>query len=134
MMPHNIKITLPTIRRYVPIIALISCLFIFVVNLYAEVDRVIPGQADKIFDKSFLQSISNVLLYEQIVKIVGVKGVKVGISSIKIPGEKYHWNGLGNSSFNIRVSSGKVIDANVITPEGRIVSLEGNGEVIDLGK
>lgn len=134
MVPQNIKITLPTIRRHVTIIALISYLFIFVVSLYAEVDKTKPGQTDKIFDDAFLHSIKNVLLYEQIVKMVGVPGAKVGVGSIKIPGEKYHWNGRDKSSFNIRVNSGKVIDANVVTPDGRILSLEGNGEVIDYGK
>jgi hypothetical protein len=75
-----------------------------------------------------------VSLYEQIVKIVGVPGAKVGVSSIKTPGEKYHWNGREKSSFSIRVSSGKILDANVKTPDGSILSLEGNGEVIDYGK
>ena len=134
MISHYVNIMPVTIRRFVPIMVLISCLFIFVANLYAEVNTVKSGQADKTFDKAFLQSIKSVLLYEQIVKIVGVQGVKVGGNSIKIPGEKYHWNGRENSSFNIRVSSGKLVDANVVTPEGRILSLEGNGEVIDLGK
>lgn len=92
------------------------------------------GQADKIFDKAFLQSIKNVRFYEQIVKIVGVPGEKVGNSSIKIPGEKYHWNGRENTSFNIRVISGKLVDANVVTPDGHFISLEGNGELTDLGK
>jgi len=92
------------------------------------------GQADKIFDRTFLQSIRSGLRYEQVVKIVGVPGTKVGTDSIKIPGEKYHWGGRKNSSFNIRVSSGKVVDANVVTPDGRILSLEGNGVIVDLGK
>jgi len=51
-----------------------------------------------IFDRAFLQSIKNVQLYERIVKIVGVPPVKVGEASVKIPGEKYHWNGRENSS------------------------------------
>jgi len=72
--------------------------------------------------------------YEQIVKIVGVPGEKVGDSSIKIPGKKYHWSGPENSSFNIRVVSGRLVDANVVTPDGRFLSLEGNGEITDLGK
>lgn len=76
--------------------------------------------------------------YEQVVRIVGVQGVKVGSDTLKIPGDKYHWNGRENSSFNIRVHTGKVIDANVVTPEGRIMSLdkslEGRGEVHELGK
>src|ERR1035437_3179839 len=106
----------------------------FAAVAYFAVPVFASGQADKIFDKAFLQSIRNVLLYEQIVKIVGVSGAKVGYSSIKIPGKKYHWNGRKNSSFNIRVSSGKLVDANVVTPEGRILSLEGNGKVTDFGK
>lgn len=134
MNSNNFKIMLVIIRRFVSSLAAISLLLIFVFNLNAEVKIVKSGQADKIFDKAFLQSIKNVMLYEQIVKIVGVQGVKVGGSSLTIPGDKYHWNGRENSSFNIRVSSGKLVDANVVTPDGRILSLEGNGEVIDLGK
>ncbi len=134
MMQHNTKIALSTFRRNVTFIALISYLFIFVVSLYAEGDSTKSGQADRIFNRAFLESIKNVLLYEQIARMVGVPGAKVGVGSIKIPGEKYHWNGRDKSSFNIRVSSGKIIDANVVTPDGRILSLEGNGEITDYGK
>lgn len=137
MISLNAKIMLTITRKFVPIMAFISYLFVFVVNLYAEMDKVKSGQADMIFDKAFLQSIKNVLLYEQIVKIVGVQGMKVGGSSLKVPGEKYHWNGREHSSFNIRVNAGKVIDANVVTPDGRIISLDksldGGGEIKELG-
>jgi hypothetical protein len=122
------------IKCFVPVIAVISFLFVIVVNLYAEVDKANTGQAGMIFDKAFLQSIQNVMLYEQIVKIVGLQGVKVGNSNLKIPGDKYHWNGQENTSFNIRVISGKVIDGNVVTPAGRIITLEVNGEINELGK
>lgn len=134
MISSNSKIMLVIIRRFMSSMAAISLLFVFVVNLHAEVDEINPGQADKVFDKSFLHSVKNVQLYEQIVNIVGVKGVKVGDSSLKIPGEKYHWNGRENSSFNIRVRSGKILDANVVTPDGHILSLESNGEILDYGK
>lgn len=124
--------------EFVLVMTVVSYLFIFVVNLYADVDKAKPGQANKIFDKGFLQSVKDVQSYEQIVRIVGVQGVKVGSNSLKIPGDKYHWNGRENSSFNIRVNTGKVIDANVVTPDGGIISLdkslEGSGEVHDLGK
>ncbi|MDD2733698.1 MAG: hypothetical protein PHF56_07130 [Desulfuromonadaceae bacterium] len=64
--------------------------------------------------------------------------MKVGEASFKILGEKYHWNGKENTSFNIRVISCKVIDGNVKTPAGRFISLdislEGNGEINELGK
>ena len=133
-MPHKTKITLSTIRKNVAIIALVSYLFVFAVSLHAEVDSTKAGQADRIFNMAFLESIKNVQLYEQIVKIVGVRGVKVGNSTLKIPGEKYHWKGRDNSSFNLRVNSGKIVDANVKTPDGRILSTEGNGEITDYGK
>ena len=85
------------------------------------------------FDKAFLQSIKAVMLYERIAKIVGVPPVKVAEASLKIPGEKYHWNGRENTSFNIRVIAGKIVEANVVTPEGRIVSIE-SGELFEIGK
>lgn len=59
---------------------------------YVAVPVFAAGQTDKIFDKAFLQSIRNVQRYEQIVKIVGVPGKKVGDGSLKIPGIKYHWS------------------------------------------
>ncbi|MDD2733662.1 MAG: hypothetical protein PHF56_06945 [Desulfuromonadaceae bacterium] len=119
-------------------VSILAYLFFFVVSASATTDKIQPGQSDMIFDKAFLQSIKNVVLYERIVKIVGVPAVKVGEASFKIPGEKYHWNGKENTSFNIRVISGKVIDGNVKTPDGRFISLdislEGNGEINELGK
>jgi hypothetical protein len=118
-------------------IVILAYLCLSVVSASAAMDKMQPGQADMIFDKAFLQSIKNVLLYEEIVKIVGVPPVKVGEASVKIPGEKYHWNGRENSSLNIRVISGKVIDANVVAPDGRIISLdislEGKGEINNFG-
>lgn len=125
-------------RKCVSVMAFISCLLVLNVIMSPAVGNAASGQADKVFDKAFLQSVKDVLTYEQLVKIVGVQGVKVGSNSLKIPGDKYHWNGRENSSFNIRISAGKVIDANVVTPDGRIISLdkslEGSGEVHDLGK
>lgn len=124
-------------NEFVLTMTVVSYLFVFVVNLYADVDKAKLGQADKVFDKAFLQSVKDVLTYEQLVRIVGTQGEKVGSNSLKIPGDKYHWCGRENSSFNIRVNAGKVIDANVATPDGRVVSLEksldGGGEINELG-
>ena len=132
------EILLTTARKCVPVRAVIACLLVCNVILCPAVGNAASGQADKVFDKAFLQSVKDVMSYEQIVRIVGVQGEKVGSDSLKIPGDKYHWNGRENSSFNIRINAGKVIDANVVTPDGRIISLdkslEGSGEVHDLGK
>jgi hypothetical protein len=132
------EILLAVARKCLSIMAVVACLFVSGTLLSPAVGSAASGQADTVFDKAFLQSVKDVLSYEQIVRIVGVSGVKVGSDSLKIPGDKYHWDGRENSSFNIRVNAGKLIDANVVTPDGRIISLdkslEGSGEVHDLGK
>ena len=123
-----------TSRTKIRSISILAYLFLTVASASAASDKIQSGQAGMTFDKAFLQSIKSVILYERIVRIVGVPPVKVGEASIKIPGEKYHWNGRENTSFNIRVISGKVVDANVVTPDGVIVSLESNGELFEIGK
>lgn len=132
------EILLTITRKCMPVMAVVACLLVSGTLLSPAVGSAASGQADKVFDKEFLQSVKDVMSYEQIVRIVGVQGVKVGSDSLKIPGDKYHWNGRENSSFNIRVNTGKVIDANVVTPDGHIISLdkslEGSGEVHELGK
>lgn len=131
------EILLTAARKCVSLMAVILFLLALNVIVFPEVGNAASGQADKVFDKAFLQSVKDVLTYEQIVRIVGVQGEKVGSNSLKIPGDKYHWNGRENSSFNIRVNAGKVLDANVVTPDGSIISLdkslEGRGEVNELG-
>lgn len=132
------EILLTIAKKIIPVMAVVACLLISGTILSPAVSSAASGQADKVFDKEFLQSVKDVLSYEQIVRIVGVQGVNVGSDSLKIPGDKYHWDGREKSSFNIRVISGKVIDANVVTPDGRIISLDkslqGSGEVHDLGR
>ncbi len=114
-------------------VAILAYLFLTVVSASASTDKMQPGQSGMVFGKAFLQSIKTVKIFERIVEIVGVPPVKVAEPSLKIPGEKYHWSGKEHSSFNIRVISGKVIDANVVTPDGRIVTLE-SGELFEIGK
>ena len=134
----NTEILLTITRKCTPVMAVVACLLLSGAILSPAVGSAASGQADKVFDREFLQSVKDVMFYEQIVRIVGVQGVKVGSDSLKIPGDKYHWNGRENSSFNIRVNTGKVIDANVVAPDGHIISLdksfEGSGEVHELGK
>lgn len=131
------EILLTIARKCMPVMAVmavVACLLVSGIILSPAVGNAASGQADKVFDKEFLLSVKDVLSYEQIVRIVGVQGVKVGSDSLKIPGDKYHWDGRKNSFFNIRVNSGKLIDANVITTEGRIIELGSYGELIEFGK
>lgn len=133
---RNAEILLTVVRKCMSPLAFISGLLVLNIIVFPAVGNAASGQADKVFDKAFLQSVRDVLSYEQIVRIVGVLGVKVGSDSLKIPGDKYHWSGRENSSFNIRINAGKVIDANVVTPDGRIItldkSLDGGGEIKEL--
>ncbi len=76
-----------------PVMAVVSCLFVSDTLFSPAVSNAASVQADKVFDKAFLQSVKDVLMYEQLVRIVGVHGEKVGSDSLKIPGDKYHWNG-----------------------------------------
>lgn len=114
--------------------SILAYLFLTVISVSAASDKLQSGQAGITFDKAFLQSIKAVMIYERIVKIVGVPPVKVGESSIKMPGEKYHWSGMDNTAFNILVVAGKVVEANVMTPEKIIIILDGYGEINELGK
>lgn len=123
-----------TNRTRILAILMLAGLLLAAIIASAAADKIQSRQAGMAFDKAFLQSIKAVMTYEQIVKIVGVPPVKVAEASLKIPGEKYHWDGKENTSFNIRVISGKVVDANVVAADGRILSLEYNGEVNEVGK
>lgn len=127
-------IMLNTTRKLIPLVVAFSFLAILSFVAHAEEGAFASGQADRVFDKVFLQSIRKDSTYGEIVKAVGVPGEIVGINSIKIPGDKFHWKGRENSFFNIRVSAGKLVDANVITSDGHILSFDGTGEVIDYGK
>lgn len=134
---RKVEILLAAAKKCLRGMSIIAGLLVYNVILSPEAANAASGQADKVFDIAFLQSVKDVLSYEQVVRIVGVQGVKVGSDSLKIPGDKYHWNGREHSSFNIRVNAGKVIDANVVTPDGRIISLDksldGGGEIKELG-
>ncbi len=121
-------------RIFAPSLAVMSYLLIFVFIAHAESTVVRPGQADRIFDRAFLQSVKSVPLYKQVVPIVGVPGVEVAGSSIKLPGVKYHWKGRNNSFFNVTVRSGRIIDADVVTPDGHILTFDDHGKVIDIEK
>ncbi|MBI5655630.1 MAG: hypothetical protein HZC44_01925 [Geobacter sp.] len=87
------EILLAAARKSVSLMAVISCLLTLNVIMFSAAGNAASGQADKVFDKAFLQSVKDVLTYEQLVRIVGVQGEKVGSNSLKIPGDKYHWNG-----------------------------------------
>jgi len=85
----------------------------------SEKDRKV-GVVSKPFDQAFIKTVAAMNDYKEIVKLLGVEGKRVGTSYYNNPGDKYHWEGAGNSTFNVRVVAGKIIDANVTDHEGRV--------------
>ena len=61
------EILLAAARKCVPVTAVIACLLVYNVILPPAVGNAASGQADKVFDKAFLQSVKDVLSYEQMV-------------------------------------------------------------------
>jgi hypothetical protein len=87
-----------------------------------------PGVTGTVFNRRFIPQIKPMMTYEQIVKIVGIQGAKVGEE--KVRGASiihYRWKGEKRSVLNIRVSSGRLLDATVLAPNGNTYSIGRNG-------
>ena len=83
-----------------------------------------PGTADTVFNKKFARKLKPLMPYEQLVKMIGTEGVKVGEDGTSSASKTlYHWNGERKSALDARVVAGKVIDATVTTPKNKKLSL-----------
>jgi hypothetical protein len=93
-----------------------------------------PGTTDTVFNRKFIYKIKPMMPYEQLTKILGNQGKKVGedkrSSTTKMI---YHWNGGRKSALDIKVAAGKVVDVTVISPKKQKFSLGKSGELVDLG-
>ena len=85
------------------------------------------GTADLAFNRRFIQKLKPMMPYEQLVKIIGTEGTKVGEDKRSSPPIViYHWNGERKSSLDINVAAGKVVDATVVSPKNKKFSLGKN--------
>ena len=92
-----------------------------------------PGTTETVFNKKFIYRLKPMMAYEQLTKIIGVEGKKVGeekgSSSSKM---MYHWDGERKSALDVKVVSGKMVDVTVTTPKKKKYSLGKKGELVGL--
>jgi hypothetical protein len=100
-----------------------------------EISAAQPGTTDTVFNRRFIQKLKPLMPYDQLVKIVGSEGTKVGDDKRSSPPTtSYHWNGERKSALDIKVAEGKVMDITVTAPKKQRFSLGKNGELVELGK
>ena len=87
-----------------------------------------PGTTGTIFNRRFIQKVKPMMPYDQLVKIAGAEGAKVGEEK-RSPAPKvaYHWDGGRKSVLDVNVVAGKVVDATVTSPKNKKFSLEKSG-------
>ncbi len=94
-----------------------------------------PGVTDTTFNRRFIPSIKPMMTYDQIVKLVGSPGVKVGEDrNSSPPTVQYRWQGGRGSVLTVRLNNHKVVDATVLAPNKHTYLIRGNGEVSDKTK
>jgi hypothetical protein len=91
-----------------------------------------PGVSDTRFNRRFLPTIKPMMTYEQIVKIVGAPGVKVGENrKTNPPTVQYRWNGGKGSVLTVRLGNNKMIDATVLAPNKNTYLIRSNGQIVE---
>lgn len=94
-----------------------------------------PGETDTTFNKKFIPTIKPAMTYEQIVKMVGTAGVKVGENkNASPPTVQYRWKGGKDSILTATFAGNKMIDATVVVPSKHTYHIQSDGKVADITK
>ncbi len=92
------------------------------------------GVTGTVFNKRFIPNIRPMMSYDQIVRITGAQGAKVGESKAGSTSvSSYRWNGGRGSVLNVRLAGGKLVDATIKAPNGHTYAIGRDGKVSDLG-
>ena len=93
----------------------------------------LPGTTDTVFNRRFIYKLKPMMPYDQMVKVIGIQGKKVG-EDRRSPAPKtiYHWNGARRSTLDIKVAAGRVVEVTVTSPKRQRYSLGKNGELVEL--
>ncbi|HET6421118.1 MAG TPA: hypothetical protein VFG19_13210 [Geobacteraceae bacterium] len=92
------------------------------------------GVTGTVFNKRFIPNIRPMMSYDQIVRVTGAQGAKVGESrSGSTSVSSYRWNGGRGSVLNARIAGGKLLDATIKAPNGHTYAIGRDGKVSDLG-
>ena len=91
-----------------------------------------PGTSDTVFNRRFAHKLKPAIPYEQLVRMVGVEGMKVREDRRASPSRTaYHWNGKRRSALDVTVAAGRVVEATVTGPKKQRFSLGKRGEVME---
>ncbi len=94
-----------------------------------------PGVTDTTFNRRFIPSIKPMMTYEQIVKLVGVQGIKVGENkNASPPTVQYRWKGGKDSILTITLSNNRMTSATVLAPNKHTYLIQNGGEILDITK
>jgi len=94
-----------------------------------------PGVTDTTFNRRFIPTIKPMMTYEQLVKLVGTQGIKVGENrNASPPTVQYRWKGGKDSVLTATLSSNRLISATVVAPNKHTYLIQSNGEVLDITK
>jgi hypothetical protein len=75
------------------------------------------------------------MTYEEIEKIAGAPGVKIGEDNNASPTTvQYRWNGGRNSVLTVKFGNNRMIDATVLAPNGHTYLIPNSGEISDITK
>jgi hypothetical protein len=93
------------------------------------------GVTATVFNRRFIPTLKPQFSYEQIVKMAGTPGEKLGESkdaSSKIL--NYRWKGGRDSVLTVKLRDNKMVEATVLAPNGHTYKIQSNGEVADITK
>jgi len=83
-----------------------------------------PGTTDTVFNRKFFEKIKPMMPYEQLVTMIGTAGAKVTVNKPASPANTvYHWDGGRKSALDIKVDTGKVVEATVTSPKNKKFTL-----------
>jgi hypothetical protein len=91
-----------------------------------------PGTTDTVFNKKFIAKIKPMMPYDQLVKIVGSQGKKVGEGKDSAAAGSYHWDGARKTVLDVKVVSGKVAEVTMRSPNRHKYALGKTGQLVDL--
>jgi hypothetical protein len=94
-----------------------------------------PGTTNTTFNRRFIPTIKPMMTYEEIEKIAGAPGVKIGENKNASPPEvQYRWNGSKDSILTVKFVDNRMIEATVLAPNRHTYLIQKNGEVSDSTK
>jgi hypothetical protein len=106
-----------------------------VVMLASAFSTNLPGVTETVFNRRFIPTLKPQLSYEQIVKMAGGPGEKLGESkegASRIV--NYRWKGGRDSVLTVKLRDNKMVEATVLAPNGHTYKIQSNGEVADITK